>query len=220
MPPRMLTREETRRVYDRMGAFQDTQAFYEDRGTGILVAHGAFESAHRVLEFGCGTGRFAERLLSRQLPPDARYRALDLSPTMVALARKRLAPFGERAEVVQTDGSPPVSEPAGSRDRFVSNYVLDLLAEDDIRAVVREAHRVLEPGGLLCVASLTGGIGPASRVLSRTWSWLHALRPALVGGCRPLELASWLPAEQWRLRHQEKVAPFGVPLQAVVAERC
>jgi ubiquinone/menaquinone biosynthesis C-methylase UbiE len=219
MPRRMLTREELRRVYDRMGSLLDTQGFYEDRGTEILVAHGAFESAHRVLEFGCGTARFAQQLLSAHLPSDARYRALDLSPTMVALAQKRLAPFGERAEVVLTDGSPPSAERGASRDRFVSNYVLDLLPEDDIAAVIGEAHRILAPGGLLCAASLSGGIGPFSRLLSRTWSRLHALRPTLVGGCRPIDLSAWLPGEQWRMVHHAEIAPFGVPLGVVVAER-
>jgi hypothetical protein len=65
---------------------------------------------------------------------------------MVELAEARLVPFGSRAEVILTDGSPPTSEPATSGDRFVSNFVLDLLSEDDIGAVVREAHRILTPG--------------------------------------------------------------------------
>ena len=154
-----LSREQARRVYDRIGARQDTQAFYEDRATGILIRHAAFGSAQRVLEFGCGTGRFALQLLSRHLPAEARYRGLDLSPTMVRLAETRLAPFAARAEVVLTEGAPPASEPAASRDRFVSNFVLDLLSEDDIAAVVREAHRILVPGGLLCLTSLSLGAG-------------------------------------------------------------
>ena len=215
-----LSREQARRVYDRIGARQDTQAFYEDRATEIVVQHGQFDTAHRVLEFGCGTGRFALRLLSHHLPQVAHYRALDLSPTMVRLARERLAAFGSRAEVVLTDGSPPVAQPAASCDRFVSNYVLDLLSEDDIAAVVREAHRILEPGGLLCLSGLSTGTGPFSRLVSRTWSRVHALRPALVGGCRPLELLSWVPSKQWRVRHHAKLAPFGVPSEVLIAERC
>ena len=215
----VLSREQARRVYDRIGARQDTQAFYEDRATEILIQHGDFGAAHRVVEFGCGTGRFAVRLLSHHLPVDASYRGLDLSPTMVELSQARLATFGSRAEVILTDGSPPTSEPAASRDRFVSNFVLDLLSEDDIRAVVREAHRILIPGGLLCVSSLSSGAGAFSRLVSRAWSRVHALRPALVGGCRPLELLAWVPSQQWQIRHHSKLAPFGVPSEVVVAAR-
>ena len=64
----VLTHDEARRVYDRIGAGQDSQAFYEDRATRLLIRHGAFERARSVLEFGCGTGRFAARLLARHLP--------------------------------------------------------------------------------------------------------------------------------------------------------
>ena len=215
----VLSRAEARRVYDRIGAGQDTQAFYEDRATGLLIRHGAFGSASRVLELGCGTGRFALRLLTSHLPETARYRGLDLSPKMVELARARLAPFAARAEVVLTDGAPPASEPTASCDRFVSNFVLDLLPEEDIAAVLSEAHRILAPGGLLCLAGLSTGAGAFSRLVSRAWARVHALRPALVGGCRPLELLAWLPPEQWRVRHHAQLAPFGVPSEALVAER-
>jgi len=216
---RTLSRPEARRVYDRIGAWQDTQAFYEDRAVAILLEHGEFASAHRVFEFGCGTGRFAARLLSDFLPEDARYRGVDLSPTMVGLARKRLAPYASRAEVVLTDGSPPTAEAAASHDRFVSNYVLDLLPEKEIAAVVREAHRILEPGGLLCLSSLSTGRGPLPRLFSRIWASVHTLSPSLVGGCRPLELLSWLPSAHWRVRHHAHLAPFGVPCEAAIAQR-
>ena len=215
----VLSREQARRVYDRIGARQDTQAFYEDRATELLIQHGDFGAAQRVLEFGCGTGRFAFRLLSGHLPVNASYRALDLSPTMVRLAQARLAPFGSRAEVVLTDGSPPTSEASASCDRFVSNFVFDLLSEDDIVAVVREAHRILMPSGLLCVSSLSSGTGGLSRLVSRAWSRVHALRPALVGGCRPLDLLAWVPPSQWKVRQHFKLAPFGVPSEVVVAAR-
>jgi ubiquinone/menaquinone biosynthesis C-methylase UbiE len=218
-PARTLTREEARRVYDRIGAAQDTQAFYEDRATRLLIRHGAFERARRVLELGCGTGRLAFRLLSRHLPEAARYRGLDSSPRMVELARERLAPFASRAEVVLTDGAPPVSEPAGSCDRFVASYVLDLLSGDDIVAVLRAAHRILEPGGLLCLAGLSTGTGPLSRLVARAWLRVHALRPAWVGGCRPLELRDRVGRPEWHVRHHAKLAPFGIPSEALVAER-
>jgi ubiquinone/menaquinone biosynthesis C-methylase UbiE len=213
-----LTHERLRDIYDRIGRLQDTQAFYEDRATDVLVRAGQLGSAHRILELGCGTGRFAERLLSGVLPPDARYRGLDISPRMVQLARKRLALFSPRAEVVLTDGSPPTSEPPGSRDRFVAAFVLDLLPESEIADVVREAHRILEPSGLLCISSLTTGIDPFSRLVARTWKRLHRFRPALVGGCRPLQLTAHVPGERWEVRHHARLAAFGIPMEVLVAE--
>jgi SAM-dependent methyltransferase len=214
-----LSREEARKVYDRIGARQDTQAFYEDAPTEFLISHGEFGCANRVFEFGCGTGRFALRLLAEHLPETACYRGVDLSPTMVELARQRLALYSSRAEVLLTDGSPPTAETMGRFDRFVSNYVLDLLSEEDIAAVIRETHRMLEPHGLLCLSGLSMGSGPLSLLVARAWSFVHAVRPAVVGGCRPLDLLAWLPSASWRVLHHTRMAPFGVPSEAVIAER-
>jgi len=214
----VLTRAQARRVYDRIGALQDTQAFYERRALRLLLRHADFAAARAVFEFGCGTGRFARRLLADRLPADATYRATDLSPKMVGLARRRLEPFMARASVALSEGGAPSGEPAASCDRFVSNYVLDLLPEAEIRAVLGCARRMLRPGGLLCLVSLTTGVGRASRAIARGWTWLQARWPAAVGGCRPIDLAPQLHRGGWTIRFQRKVVSFGVPSEVVVAE--
>jgi SAM-dependent methyltransferase len=214
-----LSAAEARRTYDRIGKIQDSQAFYEDRATAELIAHLDLSSAASVFEFGCGTGRFAHDLLAHHLPAAASYRGVDLSPVMVRLASERLASFGSRASVRLTEGGPATNEPSESCDRFVSNFVLDLLSSEDIEVVIREAHRMLRPGGLLGLSSLTFGFTTASRIVSSTWLKIHALRPSLVGGCRPLELLDVLPEKAWRVCHRARLAPFAIPLEAVVAER-
>jgi SAM-dependent methyltransferase len=124
-----LSHQEARRIYDRIGAGQDTQAFYEDVATRELIRHGEFASARAVFEFGCGTGRFARTLLRDHLPPTATYRGVDLSPRMVGLAERRLAEFAERARVVLTEEIHPPRASASFRP-LRSNYVFDLLSED------------------------------------------------------------------------------------------
>ncbi len=215
----MLTHREAKAFYDRFGRKQDLQGFYENRAIEALVRNGGFEHAGAVLEFGCGTGRFAERLLDRHLPKDALYVGLDVSGTMVSLARARLGRFGTRAEVLLTDGSPLLGLESASFDRFVSLYVLDLLTDEDGRAVLREAERVLTNGGLLAAASLTHGFTFLSRAVERLWVFLHALRPSLVGGCRPIGLGDLVAAPAWSVRFDERISSFGVPSEVLVAER-
>jgi SAM-dependent methyltransferase len=208
-----------RRVYDRIGRKQDTQAFYEDRATAKLIPHFDLATATSVFEFGCGTGRFAASLLAKHLPPHAAYRAVDVSPVMVALARERLSGFGSRAVVNLSAGGAPVDEPAAAYDRFLSNFVLDLLSIEDIARVIDAAHRMLRPGGLLGLSSLTPGFTPTSRAFGWLWARIHAFRPALVGGCRALDLLEFLRDDRWKIRHRARVAPLGIALEAVVAER-
>ena len=66
--PSLLTLQQTREFYNQFGAKQDSQSFYERPAIDELIAHSNFSEAHSVFEFGCGTGRFADELLSGPLP--------------------------------------------------------------------------------------------------------------------------------------------------------
>jgi ubiquinone/menaquinone biosynthesis C-methylase UbiE len=215
----ILTHAQARACYDRIGAWQDTQRFYEGPAVRELVRHGGFEDAASVLEFGCGTGRLAERLLVHFLGPQARYVGVDLSPTMVDLARRRLEGFGDRARVLLTDGASELPFEAGSFDRVLSTYVLDLLSPSDIRAVLAEAHRVLAEGGRVALVSLTHGATRPARAVERLWSRVQAWRPALVGGCRALDLRSLLSEGRWSVLQDAVITSFGISSEALVAER-
>lgn len=217
MAERTLSREEARAFYDRFGKKQDDQGLYEDPATRRLEAAAAFERARFVVEFGCGTGRVAEGLLKRKLPPAAHYLGLDQSATMIALASERLSMWSDRAEVRQTDGSPSLTVGDRSCDRVLSTYVLDLLSPEDIEAFEREAHRALAPGGRLCLAGLTFGERLLPRLVSTLWSTVHRVAPSKVGGCRPLHMADRLPAERWSVMHREVVATWGISSEVLVA---
>jgi ubiquinone/menaquinone biosynthesis C-methylase UbiE len=216
---RVLTHEQAQAFYNRMGAKQDWQAFYEAKATHDLITHASFETAQAVFEFGCGTGAFAERLLAAHLSPEARYVAVDSSPTMIRLAQARLACFGSRVEVRQTDGSLQFDALSGVYDRFVSTYVADLLSAADIAEVLSEAHRLLRPEGLLCLVGLTQGPTWFSRWVTGLWTGIHRLAPSLVGGCRPLELRVLLQAYPFQLEYVHVVTAFGIPSEIIVAKR-
>jgi ubiquinone/menaquinone biosynthesis C-methylase UbiE len=214
---RYLAPEKAKRFYDRLGSRQDWQSFFENPAINELIAYAALDTAHSVFEFGCGTGALASRLLQAQLPADARYVGVDISSTMVSLALSRVKSWSGRARVYQTDGSPRISEPDGSADRFVSTYVFDLLAPDFIDQLLSEAHRVLVPGGKLCLVSMTFGASPLSRAVCLGWQRLWRLSPGLVGGCHPIEVLEYLQSDGWKPDHTTKVTSWGVTSEVLVA---
>jgi ubiquinone/menaquinone biosynthesis C-methylase UbiE len=216
---RVLSYRQAKAFYDGFGKKQDWQRFYEDVATEALIRNGQFDRASGVLELGCGTGRFAERLLEKHLPPNARYIGVDISETMVALAKERLVRFGSRAELRLTEGSPQLDFETGAFDRFVSNYVFDLLGFEDIQALLQEAWRVLSEGGLLGLASLTQGFTCISRVVESIWTTIYAIRPMFVGGCRPISLSKLVTKPTWRIRYDAKFSSYGVPSEVLVAEK-
>ena len=213
----VLTPSQARAFYDRFGSKQDTQAFYEDAALDDLIAHAALDQANSVFEFGCGTGRFASRLLKECLPPSASYSGIDISQTMTALASERLAPYAGRATVTLSDGS--VSFPLADRsvDRVISTYVLDLLSVNDICQAIHEAHRVLTTDGRLCLVSLTRGNGLASRIISSVWSALFRMHASLVGGCRPIRLDTFMDPQHWSVEYHHVVTQVGVPSEILIA---
>jgi SAM-dependent methyltransferase len=213
----MLTRQEARDFYDDFGRKQGRQSFYEKPALDRLVEIGDFGSAEAVVEFGCGTGAFAQRLIEEELPMKASYAGFDLSDTMVQTTRQRLVPCGARASVTRTDGRPRIPLPPGSCDRFVSTYVLDLLSSQDIARTLDQAWKVLRPDGLLCLTSLTYGTTLSSRIVVAAWLAIHSLRPSLVGGCRPISLGDYLGPASWKILYSTIVVARGVPSEVLVA---
>ncbi|MEE8349404.1 MAG: class I SAM-dependent methyltransferase [Acidobacteriota bacterium] len=215
----VLTHQEAQELYDRFGSRQDRQGFYEDVACADLRAHAGFDQALSVFEFGCGTGRFAEELLSEHLPADSHYVGVDISATMVGLSLQRLEPWAGRVEVRQSDGAMCVTDAEDLYDCFVCNYVLDLLSEEDILKLLAEAHRTVKGNGRLCLISLTHGNTWPSHLLSSAWQLVHAIKPQRVGGCRPLRLRGLLSADRWQIEHHHVVSRWAVSSEVLIA-RC
>ncbi len=215
----VLTPKQLRSFYDRFGSRQDAQAFYEDAALDDLIAHAGFEGAERVFEFGCGTGRLALILIQKYLPASTSYLGIDLSRTMVELAGQRLRPYADRARIIHTNGAIHFPAPDHSIDRVVSTYVLDLLADADIRLALAEAARVLVPGGRVCLVSLTHGVTLVSRLVSSVWTALYHLHAPLVGGCRPVVLIDYLDAAIWQVEYHHVIVKSGMPSGILIAGR-
>jgi len=214
----LLTRQQARDFYDRVGRRHDRQSPYERRPIDRLVELGNFGAAEAVVEFGCGTGAFAQRLMDTELPGNATYAGFDLSETMTKLARQRLVPYGARVSVTRTDGRPRIPLPPDSCDRFVSNYVLDLLPIGDITRTLDQAYKLLRPHGLLCLTSLTFGTNALSKLTIAAWWAVHSLKPSLVGGCRPISLTDYLGPASWKVLYSTTIVTYGVPSQVLVAQ--
>ena len=113
-----------------------------------------------VLELGSGSGANAVELLDRY--PEVRLTATDVDPAMVETARVHLMGFGDRAQVQQADATElPFADE--SFDAVVSFIMLHHVI--DWEGALREAARVLRPGGLFAGYDLVES--GASRLLHR-----------------------------------------------------
>ena len=111
----------------------------------------------RVLDAGCGSGRVTEVLLERL--PRGRVVALDGSPSMLEVARRRLARFGSRVEYVEADLARPLPI-EGEVDAIVSTATFHWVPDHD--ALFANLAAVVRPGGQL--AAQCGGAGNLASV--------------------------------------------------------
>ncbi|GGF92464.1 malonyl-ACP O-methyltransferase BioC [Paenibacillus abyssi] len=99
-----------------------------------------------VLEIGCGTGRLTERLL--QLLPSAYVSAVDLSPSMLQLASRRLNGDASRCTFIEADIEQWAAASADRRfDLIVSGACFQWLERPE--QTLRQLLRVTRPGGRL-----------------------------------------------------------------------
>ncbi|HXG12013.1 MAG TPA: class I SAM-dependent methyltransferase [Gemmataceae bacterium] len=130
---------------------------------GRLIRPGAFDvrGCKRILDAGCGNGRYS-RFLLRHADPDAVLTAFDLSPGMLRRARQRLR--SDRVSHIAADLTRlPYAD--GSFDAIVLGWVLEHLP--DPRPGLRELARVLRPGGKLLLMATEDTLTGA--VCSRLW---------------------------------------------------
>ena len=141
----------------------------------LSVIESAIEglSVEHILDLGCGTGRYSIALANHF---GARVTGVDPSEKMLAEARKKAC---EGVHFMRgTAETIPLAD--GSVDLVFISMALHHF--DDAQRAARECHRVLRPGGMICLRGGTPDRSESylySRFFPRALSLMHAtLAPA------------------------------------------
>jgi ubiquinone/menaquinone biosynthesis C-methylase UbiE len=171
--------------------------------------------AARLLDIGCGTGRFLREVKSNY--PTVAVTALDLSPFYLAEARHLLAPWS-RSEFIAA-AAEDVPCPDASFDVVTAVYLFHELPPRQRRAVAGEIARLLKPGGtFILLDSLQRGDTPDyDGLLDRFPHGFHEPYYASYIGCDLAALfgAAGLVAEAAEPVYFSKLATFRKPAPAL-----
>jgi len=152
------------------------EAVLASLGCGNPTALAKLKPGETILDLGSGGG--IDVLLSaRRVGPTGKAYGLDMTDEMLALARENQRRAGvENAEFLKGEIE-HIPLPDNSVDVVISNCVINLSADKD--RVLREAFRVLKPGGRFAVSDVvTRGAVPAD-VRQNMLLWVGCMAGAL-----------------------------------------
>lgn len=182
--PARLNRDQIRRHYRWIAPMHDVAArLLESKARRQALTWADVRNGEDVLDVGTGTGLNLPALLAAN--PSGTTEALDLTEAMLDRARRRAARFPDARVRLRVGDVYALPYPDDAFDLIVCGYMLDLLPLDDLPAIFRSFARVLRPGGRVVATAMAV---PRTR-RHALWDALYRFYPALLGGCRGIDLA-------------------------------
>lgn len=208
------SRADVKANYDRLSNWYDlvagsTEKKFRDLGLRKLN----LSSGEVVLEIGYATGQCLLPL-AQAAGSSGKVYGIDISEGMVKVAKTRLIKAGvsERVDLICGDAIALPYTQNSVHAIFIS-FTLELFGPSEIPSVLAECHRVLVPGGRICVVAM--GIREETNLMARLYHWGHKRFPKVID-CRPIHTQRVLADAGFLVTEASKLSMYALPVDIVL----
>ena len=193
------------KTYDIWGKLAETRA----RDRAIELAD--IKDGQTILEVAVGTGLGFYEIVQRN--PNGTNIGVDISPGMLQKAEKRLGKLAGVNYELKIGNAFKLEQKSESIDILVNNYMFDLIAFEEMSAILDEFRRVLKKGGQLILVNMTEGESFGSGI----YNLIYRLSPKSFGGCRGVKLADKLQKHDFHVKTREYYQQWWFPSEVILA---
>lgn len=173
----------------------------------------AVEPGEIILEIGFGTGYALSRIAAKT-GGNGKVCGIDISPKMLELTKAKLIKKKIPGQVKLICGDAVrLPYPDNRFDAVFMSFTLELFDIPEIPLVLKEAKRVLKPGGRLIVLSTSKGHG--RKIYLNIYEWAHHKFPKTID-CRPIYVSESIKNAGLHIKYKEKVNIYIIPGELVV----
>ena len=206
-------RAQLARFYDRVASvYGFWSALFESRAARRAYEVAKLAGGECVLEVAVGGGEFFAELAKTE--GLERCVGVDLSMSMLARTVRHTEAGGVAHRNLCRASALSLPFADAVFDILFNLYMIDLLLEEDVPAVLRGFARVLRPGGKLILLSMA----EQARMVNALWMWLYRRSPVMTGGCRPVPVTGMLATNGWKIDLRELISQGGFQSELVVAK--
>ena len=195
------------KTYDIWGKLAETKA--RNRGLQLADIH----DGQKILEVAVGTGLAFYEIVKQN--PNGTNTGIDISRGMLKKAEKRLFPLSNANYQLKIGNAFSLEEETEYFDLLVNSYMFDLIAFNQMDAVLKEFKRVLKKKGRLILVNMTAGETFGSGI----YSLIYRISPRLFGGCRGVRLSDKLQQNGFEVLTREYCQQLLFPSEVILALR-